>query len=153
MAKKWFRTLFSRFYQGVALTTPIGAIVINSLGIFLQEQLRVLGWSRATLASRSGLDEWTLEGILDSPVLPEWPQPDDMIGLSRALCVSVREITLRAAEGCGLKVMGGIDHNEVLMLATNDELMREVRRRLALGARTGSYLTSTGHQAETAQSA
>jgi hypothetical protein len=129
--------------------------VINSLGVFLQEQLRVLGWTRATLALRSGLDEWTLEGILDSPVLPEWPQPDDMIGLSRALCVSVREITLRAAEGCGLKVMGGIDHNEVLMLATNDELMREVRRRLALGARTGSYLTSTGNQvgADTAQSA
>jgi hypothetical protein len=129
--------------------------VINSLGIFLQEQLRVLGWSRATLAMRSGLDEWTLEGILDSPVLPEWPQPDDMIGLSRALCVSVREITLRAAEGCGLKVMGGIDHNEVLMLATNDELMREVRRRLALGARTGQYLTSAGQQVDldTAQSA
>ena len=42
--------------------------------------------------------------------------------------------------------MGGIDHNEALMLATNDELMREVRRRLALGARTGSYLTSTGQQ-------
>ena len=129
--------------------------MINSLGIFLQEQLRVLGWSRATLAMRSGLDEWTLEGILDSPVLPEWPQPDDMIGLSRALCVSVREITLRAAEGCGLKVMGGIDHNEVLMLATNDELMREVRRRLALGARTGQYLTSAGQQVDldTAQSA
>jgi hypothetical protein len=129
--------------------------VINSLGIFLQEQLRVLGWSRATLAMRSGLDEWTLEGILASPVLPEWPQPDDMIGLSRALCVSVREITLRAAEGCGLKVMGGIDHNEVLMLATNDELMREVRRRLALGARTGQYLTSAGQQVDldTAQSA
>jgi lambda repressor-like predicted transcriptional regulator len=129
--------------------------VINSLGVFLQEQLRVLGWSRATLAMRSGLDEWTLEGILDSPVLPEWPQPDEMLGLSRALCVSAREITLRTAEGCGLSVMGGIDHNEALMLATNDELMREVRRRLALGARTGSYLTSTGHQvgADTAQSA
>ena len=146
MAKKWFRGSISRFYQGVALTTPIGAIVINSLGTFLQEQLRVLGWSRATLATRTGLDEWTLEGILDSPVLPEWPQPDDMLALSRALCVSVREIALRAAEGSGLSVMGGIDHDEALMLATNDELMREVRRRLALGARTGQYLTSTGQQ-------
>ena len=129
--------------------------MINSLGTFLQEQLRVLGWSRATLATRTGLDEWTLEGILDSPVLPEWPQPDDMLALSRALCVSVREIALRSAEGSGLSVMGGIDHNEALMLATNDELMREVRRRLALGARTGQYLTSAGQQvnADTAQSA
>ena len=129
--------------------------MINSLGTFLQAQLNVLGWTRATLATRSGVDEWTIEGILDSPVLPEWPQPDDILGLSRALCVSARELTLRAAEGCGLSVMGGIDHNEALMLAANDELMREVRRRLALGARTGQYLTSAGQQvsADTAQSA
>lgn len=114
----------------------------NSLGSFLQEQLRVLGWSRATLATRTGLDEWTLEGILDSPVLPEWPQPDEMLALSRALCVSVREIALRSAEGCGLSVLGGIEHTEAVLLASNDELMREVRRRLALGARTGQYITS-----------
>jgi hypothetical protein len=116
--------------------------VTNSLGTFLQEQLRVLGWSRATLATRTGLDEWTLEGILDSPVLPEWPQPDEMLALSRALCVSTREIVLRTAEGSGLSVLGGIEHTEAVLLATNDELMREVRRRLALGARTGQYLTS-----------
>ena len=129
--------------------------MINSHGVFLQEQLRVLGWSRATLAARSGVDEWTIEGILESPILPEWPQPDDMVGLSRALCISVREITLRAAEGCGLSVLGGIEHNEAVMLATNDELMREVRRRLALGARTGQYLSNAGQQviADTAQPA
>ena len=114
----------------------------NSLGSFLQEQLRVLGWNRATLAMRSGLDEWTLEGILDSPVLPEWPQPDEMLALSRALCLSVREIVLRSAEGCGMSVLGGIEHPEAVLLATNDELMSEVRRRLALGARTGQYITS-----------
>ena len=113
----------------------------NSLGSFLQEQLCVLGWDRPTLAMRSGLDEWTLEGILDSPVLPEWPQPDEMLALSRALCLSVREIVLRSAEGCGLSVVGGFDHPEAVLLATNDELMREVRRRLSLGARTGQYPT------------
>ncbi len=118
----------------------------NSLGSFLQEQLRVLGWSRAQLATRTGLDEWTLEGILDSPVLPEWPQPDEMLALSRALCVSVREIALRSAEGSGLKVLGGFAHNDAVLLATNDELMREVRRRLALGARTGLYLTGAPQQ-------
>jgi len=116
--------------------------VTNSLGSFLQEQLRLLGWNRATLAMRSGLDEWTLEGILDSPILPEWPQPDEMLALSRALCISTREIVLRSAEGCGLSVVGGIDHPEAVLLATNDELMREVRRRLTLGARTGQYITS-----------
>jgi hypothetical protein len=120
--------------------------VTNSLGSFLQEQLRVLGWSRAQLATRTGLDEWTIEGILDSPVLAEWPQPDEMLALSRALCVSVREIALRSAEGCGLNVLGGIAHNDAVLLATNEELMREVRRRLALGARTGLYLTGASQQ-------
>lgn len=118
----------------------------NSLGSFLQEQLRVLGWSRAQLAARTGLDEWTIEGILESPVLPEWPQPDEMLALSRALCVSVREIALLSAEGCGLKVLGGFAHNDALLLASNDELMREVRRRLALGARTGLYLTGASQE-------
>jgi lambda repressor-like predicted transcriptional regulator len=117
--------------------------VTNSLGTFLQAQLSVLGWSRATLAARTGLDELTLEGILDSRVLPEWPQPDEMLALSRALCVSVREIALRSAEGSGLSVMSGFDQSDAVMLATNDELMREVRRRLALGARTGQYLSSS----------
>jgi hypothetical protein len=33
-----------------------------------------------------------------------------------------------------------------VLLATNEELMREVRRRLALGARTGLYLTGASQQ-------
>ena len=90
----------------------------NSLGTFLQEQLRVLGWSRAMVAV-------TIDGVA-----------------CRALCLSTREIVLRTAEGSGLSVLGGIEHTEAVLLATNDELMREVRRRLALGARTGQYLTS-----------
>jgi hypothetical protein len=116
--------------------------VTNSLGSFIQQQISLLGWSRAALATRTGIDEWTLEGILESPVLPEWPTPDEMLALSRALCVSVREIVLRSAEGAGLSVMGGFNEDDAMLLTSNDQLMREVRRRLALGARTGQYLSS-----------
>lgn len=116
--------------------------MINSLGRFVQEQMDLLGWSRAALAAHSGLDAWTLEAVLELPVLPEWPDPDAMLSLSRVFNVPVREIVLHAAEGSGLSVMGPLSPTETMLLATNDELMREVRRRLALGARTGQYLTS-----------
>jgi len=116
--------------------------VTNSLGTFVREQMRLLGWSRPGLVERTGLDELTLEAILDAPVLPEWPEPSVMIALARALSLPVREIVLQAAQGCGLHVVGPLNPTETLMLASSEELMKEVRRRLALGARTGQYLAS-----------
>lgn len=114
----------------------------NSLGTFVREQMRLLGWTRETLQERTGLDEWTLEAVLDAPVLPEWPEPHAMIALARALGLPVREIVLQSAQGCGLHVLAPLNPTETLMLASSEELMREVRRRLALGARTGQYIAS-----------
>ena len=114
----------------------------NSLGVFVHEQMRLLGWSRAALVERTGLDEWTLEAILDAPILPEWPEPHAVLALARAFSLPVREVVLQAAQGCGLNVVGPLNPTETLMLASSEELMREVRRRLALGARTGQYLAS-----------
>ena len=116
--------------------------MINSLGVFVQDQMDLLGWDRAVLVERTGMDEWMLATILDSPVLAGWPEGEDMLALARALSVPVREIVLRAAEGCGLHVMAPMSPTETLLLASNEELMREVRRRLALGARTGGYLAT-----------
>ncbi len=112
----------------------------NSLGVFVQDQMSLLGWSRASLSERTGLDRWTLEAILESPTLADWPDSDAVLALSRAFAVPVREVVLRAAEGCGLHVMEPLSPTETMLLASNDELLREVRRRLALGARTGGYL-------------
>ena len=114
----------------------------NSLGTFVHEQMRLLGWSRETLLHRTALDEWTVEAILDAPVLPEWPEPQAMIALARAFNLPVREVVLQAAQGCGLHVLAPLNPTETLMLASNEDLMREVRRRLALGARTGQYIAS-----------
>ena len=114
----------------------------NSLGTFVLEQMRLLGWSRETLMQRTALDEWTLEAILDAPVLPEWPEPRAMAALARELNLPVRELVLQAAQGCGLDVLAPLSPTETLMLASNEDLMKEVRRRLALGARTGHYISS-----------
>ena len=116
--------------------------MINSLGVFVQDQMSLLGWSRADLSERTGIDEWTLAAILDSRVLAGSPDTDDVLALARAFTMPVREIVLRAAEGCGLNVMAPMNPTETLLLASNDELMSELRRRLALGARTGGYLAA-----------
>jgi hypothetical protein len=116
--------------------------VINRLGVFVQDQMDVLGWDRAVLAERTGMDKWMLATILDSHVLAGSPDTDDILALARAFSMPVREIVLRAAEGCGLHVMAPLSPTETLLLASNDELMSELRRRLALGARTGGYLAA-----------
>ncbi|GAA2737838.1 hypothetical protein GCM10009867_26660 [Pedococcus aerophilus] len=116
--------------------------MINSLGVFVQDQMSLLGWNRAVLAERTGIDEWTIATILDSHVLAGSPDTDDILALARAFSMPVREIVLRAAEGCGLHVMAPMNPTETLLLASNDELMSELRRRLALGARTGGYLAA-----------
>jgi hypothetical protein len=132
---------------------PWESFVINCFGRFVDEQMTLLGWGRDALAERSGLDELTIEAILDSPVLPEWPDPDALLALARAFALPVREVVLRAAEGCGLHVTGPLNPAETILLATNEELMREVRRRLALGARTGQYLSSPAQHWEADTSA
>jgi hypothetical protein len=117
--------------------------VTNSLGTFVREQLELLGWTRDVLAEATGLDPWTLEAILDAPALPEWPEPHAMMALARALNLPVREIVLQSAQGCGLDVLGPLNPTETLQLASSEELMREVRRRLTLGISAGQ-LTATG---------
>ena len=114
----------------------------NSLGSFVQEQMRLLGWTRDALVERSGLDRWELESILESPTLPQWPSPSVVLSLARTFNVSVREIALVSAEGVGLHVAATSDPVGLMSRLTNEELMREVRRRLSLGASTGGYLTN-----------
>jgi hypothetical protein len=119
--------------------------VNNAFGSYVQAQMDLLGWSRLALVERSGIDEWQLEGILEPPILAEWPTPEVMLSLAKAFTVSVRELVFRAAQGSGLYVEEGIDPTDAVHLISNEELMREVRRRLALGAATGGYLASPGH--------
>jgi hypothetical protein len=118
--------------------------VINSLGSYVQDQLDLLGWSRLALVERSGIDDWQLEAILESPVLAEWPSPEVLLSLAKAFTVPVRDVVMYAAQGSGLHVEEGISPSETLHLISNEDLMREVRRRLALGAATGAYLAKPG---------
>ncbi len=116
--------------------------MINSLGSYVLDQLTLLGWSRIALVERSGIDDWQLDAILESPVLAEWPSPEVLLSLAKAFSVPVRDVVLRAAQGSGLHVEEGLRPDEALSQIGNEDLMREVRRRLALGAATGAYLAT-----------
>ena len=75
-------------------------------------------------------------------MLPEWPSPSTMLSIARTFNGSVREVALLSAEGCGLHVAATSDPVAAMSHLGNEELMREVRRRLSLGAATGGYLTN-----------
>jgi hypothetical protein len=121
---------------------------VNALGSYLQDQMDLLGWSRATLVARSRVDPLELDAVLDASVLAEWPKPETLMGLARVFRVPVREVVMYAAEGCGLGVLSTMPAVHTLSLTSNEDLMREVRRRLALGAATGGYLTSPNRYAQ-----
>jgi transcriptional regulator with XRE-family HTH domain len=116
--------------------------VTNSLGSYVQEQMGLLGWSREALVERSGLDRYEVEAILDSPVLVQWPEPEVMLSIARAFNVELRDVVLHSARACGLHVDLTPSLEESVSSVPNDELMREVRRRLTLGAATGGYLAN-----------
>lgn len=115
---------------------------MNSLGGFVQGQMAVLGWSRAALVERSGLAEWEVDALMDEGTLADWPAPHVVLALARAFQRPILEIVVHAAQGCGLHVEPDHSRHTTVTMASNEELLREVRRRLALGAATGSYLTA-----------
>jgi hypothetical protein len=121
---------------------------VNSLGGFVQEQLVLLGWSRAALVERSGLADWEVDALVADGVLADWPAPHVVLALAQAFHVPVRDVVLHAARGCGLHVEPDASPFSVISTATNEELLREVRRRLALGAATGSYLAAANNRFE-----
>lgn len=116
--------------------------VTNSLGRYVQEQMGLLGWSREVVVERSGLDRRDLDAILEAPVLPELPEPTVMQSLASTFDVTLREVVLHAARACGLNVDAKAETADAVQRVGNEALMREVRRRLALGAATGGYLAT-----------
>ena len=136
---------------------------MNSLGAYLREEMAWRDWDFRELLAQTGLEENDVLSAFRSAPLAEWPSPQVISALARALGVPVRDVVLRAAEASGLAVEEQSPReaemvpapavlDEVAVCAAladvnNEDLMRELRRRLALGASTGGFLTTgTNHQ-------
>lgn len=114
---------------------------MNRLGAYVRAEMADRGWTLADLTRGTGLDESDLMPILSKDWLADWPTSQVIDALARALHVPARELVLRAAEACGLSV--DLEASPAgLADASNEQLMRELRRRLALGASAGNYLST-----------
>ena len=130
---------------------------MNSLGTYIRDEMERRQWALGDLTRWASLDEADLLPLFDPDPLPDLPSSRVIHELADALGVSVQAMVLRCAEACGLPLeresvgataegrqgRAGVDDvATALSSVSNEELMRELRRRLALGASTGSYLAS-----------
>lgn len=114
---------------------------MNRLGAYIRAEMAWRNWTLTDLTKGTGLDESDLMPVLSKDWLADWPSSQVIDALARALHVPARELVLRAAEACGLSVEEEAA-GAGLADASNEELMRELRRRLALGASAGNYLST-----------
>lgn len=136
---------------------------MNSLGAYLREEMAWRDWDFRELLAQTGLEENDVLSAFQSAPLAEWHSPQVITALARALGVPVRDLVLRTAEASGLAVeeqspreaetvpapavLDAAPVCPALADVNNEDLMRELRRRLALGASTGGFLTTgTNHQ-------
>jgi hypothetical protein len=112
---------------------------MNALAGYLYGQLRAHGWGVDELASRSGLSRATILSLLD-PAEERSMLPDCITveAVAEALGVDRIDVVLAAAEACGLATARASRPEPTLRTATNAQLIRELRRRLATGAAAGS---------------
>ena len=112
---------------------------MNALAGYLYGQLRSQGWGVDDLAVRSGLSRGAVLSLLDPAeersMLPDCATVEAVAG---ALGVDRTELVLAAAQACGLAMARESRPEPTLRTATNAQLVRELRRRLASGAKAGS---------------
>ncbi|HEY7719389.1 MAG TPA: hypothetical protein VH915_11535 [Pedococcus sp.] len=119
---------------------------MNCLAEYITEELTWREWSLAELAEQTGVEEAELAGLLDADRLDDWPSASVVRAIARAFRVPTRDLVLLSARAAGLPIAAE-ERTADLGAAANEELMRELRRRLALGATSGNYLATTrrGH--------
>ncbi len=93
------------------------------------------------LAERSGLPESGFSAFLGGDALAELPPVRVIQGFAAAFGIPTSVLADKAIEACGL-MSPGTRAAEAMSSLSNDDLLREVRRRLALGAAAGGYLSS-----------
>jgi hypothetical protein len=118
---------------------------MNCLGALVREEMAWRDWDLAELAARTSLGEDELLQLFDGERLADWPSSRVVHALGQAFRISTGELVLLAAQACGLPVEREAPRPDLAGVG-NEDLMRELRRRLALGASTGNYMTTKrGH--------
>lgn len=116
---------------------------MNSLSQYVWTQMHQQGLRPAELAARAGVSVEAVSDLLAGETLKDMPPVELLSGVADALGARVDDVVLKAAKACGLAVQVKAAASAALSAVPNEELLREVRRRLALGASAGGYLASS----------
>jgi hypothetical protein len=119
--------------------------IMNCLGALVREEMAWRDWDLAELAARTSLSEDELLRLFDGERLADWPSSRVVHALGQAFRIPTQDLVLLAAQACGLAVEREAPRADLATVG-NEDLMRELRRRLVLGASTGNYMTTKrGH--------
>lgn len=105
----------------------------NELCIVIEDRLRELRWSVPRFTLESGLSVDVVVDLVGREQLPVMPDEDTLRKIATALDLPYRQLVVAAGIACGLPK----DHEDepafVMRFVTNQELLNELRRRLARG--------------------
>lgn len=105
----------------------------NELAVLIEDRMAVRGWSVSDLVRETGLDASVLAGLLGPEELAGMPDGETVTRLAHGLGVTPLRVVLGAAEACGLATSPLGDRERALRAASDEDLMRELRRRLVAG--------------------
>ena len=105
----------------------------NELAVLIEDRMAVKGWSVVDLVRETGLDTGALAALLGPKELPGMPDGETVRRLAEGLGVPPLRVVLGAAEACGLATTPLGDRERALRAASDEDLMRELRRRLVAG--------------------
>jgi transcriptional regulator with XRE-family HTH domain len=109
----------------------------NELGSIIEERLRDKGWSLSRFTLESGVSADVVANLIGAEQLPSMPEESTLVRLSEALDLPYRQLVVAAGVACGLPKNQDGERTFVLRFATNEELLTELRRRLACGRSHG----------------
>jgi transcriptional regulator with XRE-family HTH domain len=105
----------------------------NELGALIEDRLRERGWTVARFTLESGVSAEVVANLLGPQQLDALPDQATLTRLSNALDVPYRQLVVAAGVACGLPKNQEDEPTFVLRFVTNQELINELRRRLAQG--------------------
>jgi hypothetical protein len=110
---------------------------MNELGELVEGQLAVKGWTLGDLLPRIGITAGEALNLFGPASLTTLPDGSVMSALAAALDLPFQEVVLAAASACGVPRTVTAGREVMLHEATNDQLWRELRRRLIAGRHHG----------------
>lgn len=105
----------------------------NELAVLIEDRMAIQGWSVGELVREAGLDAAAIADLLGPHELAAMPAKETVERLAAVLGVPAQAVVMAAARACGLATTAVGDRPAALRAASDEDLLRELRRRLVAG--------------------